>query len=279
MSVDYPDWTSLRALVNAIAVAGIPLLRGTNGLASSAGVTIPHLGGTQLFSNAIIVQPSFEAYMTANYPLGTGTSPFLVAICTWTNSATNTPTDVEQYVFPVGNGPSNPPIVYLSGPCRGDRLSVFISGTDTVADATMEYAFNQTSNLHARDRLYQPSLSPSPPIGFQWPLADPAAGILAGHAFSLAASASASRLLPVWNGRARVSIDNGLGVGQVSVSLQDPANLYALSAGFMMQETAAAGVRVIYEIQMPNGPVNLFVHNEDGVNANNPTVFILREEY
>jgi hypothetical protein len=279
MSVDYPDWTSLRALVNAIAVAGVPLLRGTNGLASSAGVTVPHLGGINLFTNGIIVQPSFEARFTAHYPLGTGTSPFLVFIVTWSNSATNTTTDVEKYAIPVGNGSGMDVQVYLSGPCRGDRMSVFCSGTDTVADATLTYAFNQTSNIHSHDRLFQPSLSPNPPIGFVWPSGDPAFGIMYNMDTAIAPSTNLFRLMPVWNGKARVSVDNGSGQGNVSFSFQDPANLYGLSGGFGMEKVFAAGTRDVFEVQFPNGPVNILIRNEDPVNVNTPAVFVLREEY
>lgn len=279
MSVDYPDWTSLRALVNAMAATGVPLLRATNGLGAGSAVNAPHVNTITMFNNAIITQPSFEASFSAHFPAGQGTSPFMRIAAFWSNSATGTQTDTEQYAIPIGNGAGNDVTVYLSGPCRGDRLTMTASNQDAAIDASFTYAVNETSHVFDRDRLVQPALTGIPPIGFTWGSGLPMTGLLFSRTGGINPSTNVFRLMPVWNGRVRISVDNGGQAGQVSVSFQDPANLYQGVGLFSMEQAIPGGNRLVYEAVLLNGPLNVLVRNEDTVNVNSPTVYIHREEY
>jgi hypothetical protein len=279
MSVDYPDWSVPQTNANAIAGTGVPLLRGTNNLAVATGLSIPPSPETDLLVKAAVGRPSYEVLVTLSLPSGAGTIPFAAVIMSWFDVAGNFNIDTETFWLAAGNGPANALDYYISGPCRGDLLSVQILSLEPAQNMTITISVNETSHLHPRDRLLQQSYTNTAPVGFTFPAGTPNTGVLYSSDVSIGPNSTQQRLCAAWNGKCRYAIDNNGGANPGTLSFYDPENLYGDIGNAMLTVNFAAHSTASGEVSLPNGPMLVKHSNTASTNTINPTVYLIREEY
>jgi hypothetical protein len=261
------------------APGGVPLLRFTNQLGMANGATIAGAATATLFTGVPINQTSYEGSFTLNLPAGAGTGPFATLTFNWFDAATNDIIDSEVQILTSGNGPTHALTYYVSGPTRGNQISVTLTNADPTQVLTYSYIMNQTSHVYTRDRCLQNAYATTAPITFQNPNGVPTPGILFEVAAAVGNVGTITRLLCVWNGKMWITIDNGAQAEGVFVKLTDASGLLSgstTSEPFAM--VVAAGLRAMQEFVMPNGPMLLSITNQ-GATSITPVITGTKEEY
>lgn len=277
---DYPDWTVPQANASAISTTGAPLLRLTSTLGQAQAQNLPANASTTILAKTALNQPSIEAMFTLNLPAGFGTVPFAQFLFNWFDSLTGLNIDSEFYELTSGNGIGGALTYYLTGPARGDQLQVQVLNQDPSVAMTLSWVINAVSHLYEHDRLLQPFIVTTAPIGFTNPGGNPALGVLAASKPAIAANATAPRLAAIWNGRAVLSVDNTGQVNTCLVQVADPGTLYSInSQQSLVSVSAAAGATVNADIALPNGPVNLLIQNKGASGSITPSVTLIKREF
>lgn len=260
---------------------GVPVLRGTTNIGVAIAQTIGASVLSTLVSNFPITKPSFESILQLNIPAGVGTVPFAILGINWSDSNTGLTVGFKQYVLTAGNGPSNVLTFYISGPCRGNQLSVTLQNLDPAQTLTYTIAINQTSHVYTVDRLLQPSYASTPPIGFTNPAGNPSKGALFLTQPTIAQNTSTGRLSACCNAKAKISIDNSGGALQLAVNLNDPGSVYngANANQALYKFLVAGGAASVNEIQFPNGPLLVNMSAAAGSGSITPSVAITAMEY
>jgi len=262
---------------------GIPTLRGTDNLGNATAQTIAANTNATLLNAVNITKPGFEAVFSLNLPAAAGTVPFAILQVIWTDSATGLTVGIKQYILTTGNGPANPITVYLSGPVRGNQITLKLRNQDPAQTLTYTYAFNQTSHQYPIDKLLQPTYAATAPITFSNTGGDPSKGLLASSSASIAASSSYTRLLACCNHKVKINLDNTVQVNAAALQINTPSNtglyLEANPPTSTFKTTAAAGAQSESEWQIPNGAMVIQVFNQGTTNAITPNVTITLMEY
>lgn len=260
-------------------LGGIPLLRFTSQLGTAASQTIPGLNSVPLITFQNINQPSYECTFIASLPAASGTIPFVQLTFQWNDALTGLVNDTETFVITAGNGPANAITTYLSGPVRGDELSVQAFNLDPAQTVTITWVINGVSHVFERDRLVQPAYAPTAPVGQTNPNGTPSAGLIANINPSIAGSATSTRLLAAYNGKVGVNINARGQTDNFSYSLIDPGTLYGTGgATFFSADSPAGGSQMYTNINLPNGPVLYQIINRS-TTAGAPTFTMTRAEY
>jgi len=261
------------------AMGGIPLLRFTQKLGSASGQTILGLNSNPLITFIPVNQPSYECTFIANLPAAAGTVPFVQLTFQWNDNATGLVNDSETFIITSGNGSANAITTYLSGPVRGDILSVNAFNLDPAQTVTLTWVINTISHVVSHDRLVQPNYAPTAPVGFTNPNGSPSTGLVATINPTVGSNATSIRLLATYSGKVNVNINARGQSDNFSYALVDPGTLYSTSgASFFSQDTPAGGSQLNANINMPNGPVLYQVINRS-TTAGAPTCSITRDEY
>lgn len=262
---------------------GIPVLRGTDNLGTASAQTIAANTNATLINGVSVTKPGFEAVFQLNLPAGVGTVPFAILQVIWQDSNTGLQVGLKQYVLTTGNGPSNPIIVYLSGPCRGNQIVLKLRNQDPAQTLTYTYAFNQTAHTYLVDRLLQPTYAATAPITFSNTGGDPSKGLLASSSASIAPNGNYTRLIACCNYKVKISIDNTVQLNAVALLLNTPSStgLYLESnpPTTVLRMSAAVGAQANQEWQMPNGAMVFQVFNQGGTNTVTPNIAITLMEY
>lgn len=260
---------------------GVPLLRLTRQLGQFSNLNLPAASGNGILTNGAANQPGYEIGLVLNLPLGVGTVPFANLVLTWSDKATGLIINSEGYILTAGNGPSSALTYYLTGPCRGDQLSVNIQNLDPAQAMTLNVVMNTTSHIYSHDRILQPQYGGTAPVGFTNPNGIPYQGVLCIASPTVAALATTTRLLAVWNGKCMININARAQANNISYTLQDPGTLYSSTANGVLwsADTPTGGSQLTEEIVLPNGPV-LFTETNRGASGNvAPTVTLTKMEY
>src|SRR6266496_3970870 len=263
---------------------GVPLLRDTINLANSTALALPANAATTLLSNTVIATPSFEGVFSFWMPATTGTIPFAVITMTWQDSFTGLQVGRKAYVVPFGNGSTNAVTVYISGPVRGNQLTLTVSNRDPAQAGSMTYAFNLTSHLYLFDKLLQPLYPATSPNGFAQGGGNPSKGLLfaSSPAVGAGAGTTVTRMTAASNAKCKFSLDLGGAPNGLNITISTPSStpLYdEVAAGevlYRINGTAGAGTTI--ELQMPNGPLNINMINQ-GAAGVNPNVTLTAMEY
>src|SRR6266496_3266812 len=289
------NWTPSPALVAAQRLdvqgltvggnpGGVPLLRDTINLANTTALALPANAATTLLSNTVIATPSFEGVFSFWMPATTGTIPFAVITMTWQDSFTGLQVGRKAYVVPFGNGSTNAVTVYISGPVRGNQLTLTVSNRDPAQAGSMTYAFNLTSHLYLFDKLLQPLYPATSPNGFAQGGGNPSKGLLfaSSPAVGAGAGTTVTRMTAASNAKCKFSLDLGGAPNGLNITISTPSStpLYdEVAAGevlYRINGTAGAGTTI--ELQMPNGPLNINMINQ-GAAGVNPNVTLTAMEY
>lgn len=258
---------------------GAPFLRLTRKLGTAASQTIPGLNSNPLITFVNVNQPSYECTFIANLPAGVGTVPFVQLTFQWNDGTTGLINDTETFVITAGNGPTNAITTYLSGPVRGDILSVNAFNLDPAQTLSITWVINTISHVFDHDRLVQPAYAATAPVGQTNPNGTPSAGLIANVSPTVAGSATSTRLLAAYNGKVGVNINARGQTDNFSYSLIDPGTLYSTGGAiFFSADTPAGGSQTYQNINLPNGPVLYQIINRS-TTAGAPTFTITRDEY
>jgi hypothetical protein len=258
---------------------GVPALRGTSNLGIASAQTVAGATTATLLSLVAITKPSFESIFQLNLPAAVGTVPFAVLGVGWTDSNSGLQVGFKQYILTAGNGPTNSLTFYLSGPCRGNEVTLTLQNLDPAQTMTYTYAFNMTSHTYLVDRFLQPAYPTVNPITFSTPGGNPAKGALALTQASIAGSSTINRLLACSNAKCKLLFDNST-ANACNILLQDPGTLYnggTANQNFVRLNLAAQTTNVV-EFQMPNGPLNMIIQNT-AAGAVSPGIAIMIMEY
>lgn len=264
------------------AMGGIPLLRFTNKLGNANNQNIAALSSVPLIAFVPTNQPSYECTFVASLPAAAGTIPFVQLTLQWNDASTGMVNDTEEFIITSGNGPANAITTYLSGPVRGDELSVIAFNLDPAQALTLTWVINGTSHVFERDRLVQPNYAPTAPVGQTNPAGSPQAGLIAAISPIVAALATSTRLLASYNGRIGLNINARGQANNITYTLQDPGTLYSTLSGgtFWSTDTPTGGGQAYFEnINLPDGPVLYTIINRGSSGTVQPTVSIIKAEY
>lgn len=269
--------TSVQNLTTGGTPGGIPPLRGTDNLGNGTNTTLTANASSTLLSNINITKPSFEAVLSLSN--GTGSIPFAVLELDWSDSVTGLIVGVKKYVLPCG--PAGTPITfYISGPVRGNQVSVKIANRDPAQAMTLSWAVNQTSHSYVIDKLLQSNLVN--PNGFTFGAGNPIKGLLFASKPTIAANGTVTRLIAASNAKCKIGIDDGAQANGVNCILYTPSSttLYDEAAAnqVLYRINVAAGAGSTNEIQMPNGPLLIDMINQ-GASSIIPSVTITAMEY
>lgn len=256
---------------------GIPLLRFTKQLGTATATVIPANGSIVTLVNATnINQPGYEFTGQVFMASGSGTVPFVRLTITWLDSLSGLTTSFKHYYLTCGNGAGNVLTFYLSGPCLGDQVNVFMTGLDPSVTASMQWLFNVTSHVFTHDQLSQTALAATAPNGFTNPGGDPAAGLLALAIPTVGPSSTTTRLAAAHSGPAVLQVDNPSTTNAILVALRDPGTIYQSSAGIRLgtlrMATSSSGS---LNIILPYGPVAIDIINEGASNNVTPNVALI----
>lgn len=269
--------------VTGLTTNGIPPLRGTNNLGNATGQSIATGVNAILINTANINKPGYEAVFSLNLPAGVGTRPFAILQLFWTDSNTGLTVGLKQFIITAGNGPANAVTCYLSGPCRGDQITVQLRNQDPAQTLTVTWAFNQTSHTYLADRLLQPLYPASAPITFTNPNGNPSKGLLLSTNPTIAASSNTIRLCAAYNGKVKVSLDNTVQANSCALQIntpQSPALYEEINPPqSLLKLTAAAGAQSQADWNMPNGATTVQIFNQGTTNSIAPNVAITIAEY
>jgi hypothetical protein len=278
---DFPDWTEARSIASEIAEFGAPLLRLTRNLGfNNAGLTLPANAETNLFLTAAIDQPGYEAQLSLIAAANGITRPWAQVIVTWGESASGQVVATDFFIIPCGAFGIGSLTCYLSGPCKGDRVQIAVVNSDPSVDMTLTFTCNVNSHIYTWDRMFQSQLGILAGGGFNYSGGFPATGMLAGVSPSINPASYFTSLLPVYNGKCRLTVYNGFGTAGLDVTLQDPASLYSgVNQAPIFLGIVASGGSLNEEIILPNGPIELVVYNQSATDVLNPTITLIKEEY
>lgn len=264
-----------------VAATGAPALRLSTALAHNINQSLVGAGVVTIANNIAITQTSFQFFIQAHLPSGAGTVPFAKVRFIWGDSATTLTTAFDEFFVTLGNGVDI--LTSIQGPLRGDLLDVDITNLDPAQTMTYGYGLSQTSLPLTTNRILElTATGVSPIVGvitFARPGGSPSAGVIASSNPAIAATASTSRLCPVWAGRAVLNLDNIANANSCTATLTDPASLYSGSVGGSFGSfTAAAGAAINQEIALPNGAVLLNLKNNGATGSISPNVMLTKLE-
>lgn len=244
---------------------GIPLLRFTKNIGSGSGSTIAGATTATLISTTSINQPGYEAEFMVNMPASSGTVPFVKVIVVWTDATTGLTVGQRTFFMTCGNGPTNALPFYLSGPARGNQVSLTITNLDPSITATFTWGFNMTSHVYLTDKLVQGAFGATAPNGYSNPSGFPNAGVLLNSNPSIPASSTTTRLAAAYSGKGIFGVDN-TGTVAFSAFLVDPSaatnGLYGNpSSRYSGISGLAGGASFQGEVALPYGPLQLQIVN------------------
>lgn len=277
------DVNGVSTNVVGLTTNGIPPLRGTINLGNATGQTIATGVNATLVNVATINKPGFEAVFSISIPAAAGTVPFAVLQVIWTDSNTGLTVGQKQYIIVSGNGPTNVLTYYLSGPCRGNQVTVKLRNQDPAQTLTVTWAVNQTSHTYLSDRLLQPTYAATAPITFVNPNGNPSKGLLFSSTPTIGPNLNVIRLCACSNAKVKINLDNTVQLNSCAVQINTPSatGLYdeAGAPTSLLKMTAAAGAQAFTEWQMPNGAVTVQIFNQQITNNITPNVTITIMEY
>lgn len=278
---DYQDWQTPAAHATAIYDQTVPIGRKPSSVFTASSV-LGHGQSVTLANQALITQPSFQLYINLEYATNLGTIPFGMITLDWFDTASGYSEQSDTYWLPGGQLAFCSALV--TGPCRGDEVTVTLTNLDAAQILAYNISLTQTSHIYDQARFIQTDQSAV--VGFTQPGKNAQAGILASAAPSITPTNFQDRLAAAWLGTAVLVVDN---VGQANGALVLVADPGLVTGGGMLYGTAASGVIGIANvaagasttatIALPAGPVVVRVTNTGSSGNITPTVTLSRIDH
>lgn len=273
MTVDWSDFNPHPHMALAQYSQGVPLARKPGSVASPTGNL---LGGANanVISLATIDQPSFQMMLGFDFAGTTQTIPFGEAMLQWQDAGSGLVATTDLIVFPGTN--VVPGYTWVSGPSRGDKLTLELFNLDPLVTISYSLGFTQVS--HVFETLRAEQIVQGTVQGISNAAALISAGVIGSVGASVAASGTLNRLAMAWGGPAILSCDNMDGTVSVKVRLIDPgamfggATFYGVAGnGAIASMLVGAGTSQTQEVSLPNGPVIIREVNPSTTTAVQPT--------
>lgn len=225
-----------------IAAAGVPLLARATSLVH-AGLALA-AGGSLTLGPYAITQISYEAALWLNIP-GAATVPFCRVLIDWIDSASGLTVAQDTWWLAAGNAGAVK--TAGTGPAKADQMQITLTNADPAQEISGSYAFTQSSRFFARDS-WQSIVFPGVPA-YTLPGSDSTADLLAATTISIGAGESISRLMPLFNGTAQISLGAPSGdSGLLTITPVDPG---VTTTGPIYQAAVAAGNHLNDSIGLP----------------------------
>lgn len=272
---DYPDYQTPQAHANAIAVTGVPLLSlatslfsmgASQSVASGATFTVP--GGP-----FTVNQIGYEFFLQVE---GNAASilPVGLLTLTWSDSVSGNVVAVDHYSVLGANAAFQQ--FTCTGPTKGDTLAVTFHNYDAGQAQLFQMSMVENSRVFVRDDMRQLTTIAPPLIAVG--AYDQQAGILLAMNPTIAAGATAARLLAFYSGLVNVYAFGPLAY-RVNIAMEDGAlgalggnNLWAQSV------TAAAGGDLYQAVALPRMQCILSVQNNGTVSQPFQCVVTISEQ-
>lgn len=278
MTADWPDDNPSAHRATAIYSQGVPLQRKPLNV-SNATVSIPVATPVTLFANQPFDQPSFQLALEAQQSGAPAATPFARLRYLWRDVAAMLTMETDWTVVPFGS--ASPVAAIVTGPARMDQLSVITESLDPAAPLNLTYTITQHSQVY--DLIRMQEVNNVAVAGYSRPGGVVQTGVIASAAPVVAATTAVQRLVPVWSGKAVLSVDNAANTATVRVRLLDPGlavgatSIYGMSGNGILDEVfAAGGASAVQEVALPTGPVVLELFNTSATVAITPQVSLVR---
>lgn len=270
------------AIPGNISTTGVPLLNKSTVLANQAAVGIAANGNTPTGSFTI-TQPSFELLISVSFSVAVGATPYAFIVIQWSDSTSGLVTDKDTFVVNVAsNAALNSLPFNIKGPSKGDTLKLTIYNLDAARSMVATYTLLENSRVIPSEVIS---------LGADWK----------ENSANISLAISATRVQPDSKVIATF-VNSTLGVGATDVYTTPPATGLA-TLNFQEIGVASANVTVVVQpiptaiygtvylvndilvagnpnklfyndLIMPNGPLQVTVHNGGSVNANYSGVLI-----
>lgn len=258
---DYPDYATPAAHAGQIAVAGVPLLHGSDNLINAQNQALG--AGAQRDHSAAFTKPGYDIFLTLMESVAGAVAPQATIIMNWGDTVSLTSVYAESwdpYIGTVGNAHQ----VKGYGPSRGDNLVCSVINHDSV-QLNYNLVISQNSRVPQVAHWYSDFMNGV--NGLPSANDDVESLIVAGSGPSLAAGANALRAIGLYNGRCRI---RGFSQGpyRVLVQANDP-NLPGTPITIeQLTVTAAGGGSASSELVLPRSQCQLQLFNDDTVTRN-----------
>lgn len=199
MTADWPDWNPSAHRALAIYAQTVPL--------AAKSVPLQTVGTSNVLpSSTATIGPISVGQIGYEISIDVGanaasTNPIMQALFTWTDSSTGRVTEQQRWGLAGASG-ANPQTYYGVGPSSGDTLTIALTNTDTVN--AMSYAFVLASNsrVYVRHDWRNQTFNPVP--SFTSAIYDQAGMFLTNSSPTVGAGSTATRILPLYCGTARI---------------------------------------------------------------------------
>lgn len=249
---------------------GVPLLVYGNQLDQQSSVAVNTT--VKIFPSATtyysISQIGYDGYIT----VGASSGPTYVrVILDWFQGTTLIDSQSWWIVAGVQSGTQHE--VYIKGPTRGNQLQVTFETAS--GSALVGFTLLQNSRVYPRDQWLTSAWAVE---GGTAAAADPGNGVLASQATGSigAGASSASYILPLWAGRAFVTLQIASGSSAGQVTITNPADVALSSSSTVAAFSFPASSDTMQEVILPRANCSLIVHNA-GSTAESPTFAVIAD--
>lgn len=272
---DYPDYQTPQAHANAIATTGVPLLSlatslfsmgAAQSVASGADFTVP--GGPFTLN-----QIGYEFFVQVS---GDAASLLAVGrlILTWSDSVSGNV--VAQDAYSIMGGSAAFQQFSCTGPTKGDTLAVKFHNYDVSKAQQFQMSMVENSRVFVRDDLRQLTNVAVPLIANA--TYDQQAGILAATNPTIAAGATATRLIAFYSGLVNLFAFGPLAY-TVSIAMEDGA-LGSIGGNNLWEQIVApaAGGTIYQAIALPRMQCVLSIQNNGTISQPFQCVIAISEQ-
>lgn len=219
---DYPDWSGHVAQAAQIAATGAPPLTLSNGVSNH--VVDVAASGSQAAASFTFQQPAYEIFINA-FSISGGTPGPLRIRLQWYEDNGASLMDVKYYyIWPGVTSLGN--MVFGKGPSRAGLLSLIFDNLGTGGTGMgyeVHYWIFQRSHFYLQDDWrslsFANSESSTPIATNELP-----SGLVGTATATVAAGATATTLLPLYQGQAQLYADTSSATTDMQVTIQDAAN-------------------------------------------------------
>jgi hypothetical protein len=196
------------AIPGNIATTGVPLLTLSDPLIESVAETLAG-GASATYDTITLTQIGYEINLSLQDNTGTSTTvPYISVDLAWYDSTTGVEVAHDTWYLLTGEEDS-PNTVIGTGPTKGDELIITVKNLDPSVEQEIDITFIQNSRVYNSDVWLNTGTFTTSSTAFAVASPSPSSGQLAAGDPSLAADASVTYVLPLWNGVAQLGATIG----------------------------------------------------------------------
>lgn len=265
-----PAQDSIRtAIPTNISTTGVPVINNNLSVSNQSGTVITAGSTTTFFTAASVTRPTFEVILNAKASSSTDTSPFVELDLTWIDSSSGVTVTIDTYYFVSMTASGSGYAYHGIGVSHGDQLTAAIKnwGSSSVT-VNLTVLQNGKPNPISNElwTLINPTAN-SPNNFVLFGGNNPGANMLLNSNFTVAASATQSRLVTTYYGRQiNFTAHTGAGTGtlQIKISYAAPVvTALGLNSSIVNMIQSDGNGNIFRQIQCPNFPIQVDCLNQD----------------